>query len=168
MEEAQKSYDMMKFWESAFSEQGLVKYIIRQILDFFNERANYYLSIISNNTFSIRFNELLEEKIITSNRTIHYESLSGGEKKKFSLAVMLALNDLLFLSGKEKSDVMFFDEVADSLDKGGIRGLYELIQEISSHKKLFLITHNQYLVSLIEDDVEELLVEKKNNITIFK
>ena len=168
MEEAQKKYDMLKFWETAFSEQGLVKYIIVQILDFFNERCNYYLSILSNNSFVIEFDELLNEEIKSSSHTIHFESLSGGEKKKFSLSVMLALNDLLVLSGKDRSDLIFFDEVADSLDKEGIKGLYDLIQEISVSKKLFLITHNQYLVSLIEDDVEELLVTKKNNITVFK
>jgi len=168
MEEAQKKYDIMKFWEVAFSEQGLVKYIIRNVLDYFNERANYYLSILSNNAFSIEFDDSLMEEIRSSGSTIHFESLSGGEKQKFSISVMMALNDLLLLSGKDGSNIIFFDEVGDSLDRGGIRGLYELISSISSNKKLFLITHNPYLNSLIEDDAERLFVRKKNNLTTCK
>ena len=39
----QKRYDLLKFWDVAFSEQGLVRYVIRNILSFFNERANYYM-----------------------------------------------------------------------------------------------------------------------------
>ena len=81
---------------------------------------------------------------------------------------MMALNDLLLLSGKDESNVIFFDEVGDSLDREGVRGLYDLISDISTNKKLFLITHNSYLNSLIEDDAERLFVHKENNLTICK
>jgi len=165
MKEVQTKYEIMRFWELAFSEQGLIKYIIHHILDFFNKKSNYYLSILSNNSFSIIFDELLDESITLDGTRIYYDCLSGGEKKKISLSVMLALNDLLFLSGKDKADMIFFDEVGDSLDKEGIKGLHELIEQISSEKKLFLITHNQYLSSLIGGNSTEMLVQKKNNIT---
>jgi DNA repair exonuclease SbcCD ATPase subunit len=168
MEEAQKKYDIMKFWESAFSEHGLVKYIIRNVLEYFNERANHYLSTLSNNSFTITFDDSLSEEIKSAGNIIHFESLSGGEKKKFSISVMMALNDLLLLSGKDESNVIFFDEVGDSLDREGVKGLYELISNISTNKKLFLITHNSYLNSLIEDDAKRLFVHKKNNITVCK
>jgi len=168
MEEAQKKYDIMKFWESAFSEQGLVKYIIRNILEYFNDRANHYLSTLSNSSFSIEFDDSLMEEIRSGGGIVHFESLSGGEKKKFSISVMMALNDLLLLSGKDESNVIFFDEVGDSLDREGVRGLYDLISDISTNKKLFLITHNSYLNSLIEDDAERLFVHKENNLTICK
>ena len=85
-----------------------------------------------------------------------------------SLAVMLALNDLLLLTGKARSNVIFFDEIADSLDEEGIKGLYELIQQITASKRLFVITHNDYLASLIEDWSDVLLVKKKDHITTVK
>ena len=84
------------------------------------------------------------------------------------MSIMLGLNDLLLLSGKERSNLIFFDEVADSLDEGGVKGLYELIIDISSTKKVFVITHNDYLTSLLEDESENLHVLKKSNITTVK
>jgi len=162
---AQKRYDILKFWEVAFSEQGLVKYIIRNILTFFNDRSNYYMNFLTAGNFSIDFDEFLEETVFLKNKKVFYDSLSGGEKKKVSLSVMLALNDLLLLSGKDRSNIIFFDEIADSLDEEGIKGLHELIKEVTKSKTMFIITHNDYLVSLIEDWAEHLIVEKKGGIT---
>tara|TARA_R110000765_G_scaffold75723_4_gene148434 strand:- start:357 stop:1970 length:1614 start_codon:yes stop_codon:yes gene_type:complete len=165
MSAAQKQYDLMRFWETAFSEQGLVKYVIRNILSFFNERSNYYLGFLTQGNFSIEFDELLQETILNKKKPAYFNTLSGGEKKKLSLSVMLALNDLLLLTGKDRSNVIFFDEIADSLDEEGIKGLYELIQEITQSKRLFVITHNDNLTSLIEDWSDVLEVTKKKHIS---
>ena len=165
MSTASKGYDLMRFWETAFSEQGLVKYVIRNILSFFNERSNYYLGFLTGGNFSIDFDDSLHETILNRSKLAFFDTLSGGEKKKISLSVMLALNDLLLLTGKERSNVVFFDEIADSLDEEGIRGLYELIQQITQSKRLFIITHNDYLTSLIEDKADVLEVRKKDYIT---
>lgn len=165
---AQKRYDLLKFWEVAFSEQGLVKYVIRNILTFFNDRANYYMNFLTAGNFTIDFNEFLEETVFLKKKKVYYTSLSGGEKKKVSLSVMLALNDLLLLSGKDRSNIIFFDEIADSLDEEGIKGLYELIKEVTNSKTMFIITHNDYLMGLIEDWAEHLVVEKKKGITTVK
>jgi len=168
MMRTQKEYDLMRFWELAFSEQGLVKYIIRHILDYFNKMSNFYLATLTKGTFTISFDELLEEAIETKKGKVFFESLSGGEKKKVALSVMLALNDLLVLSGKERSNIMFFDEVADSLDREGVKGLCDLIERLTEKKKLFIITHNEYLSSLIENDATEIKVVKREGVTSFK
>lgn len=165
VENAQRSYDLMRFWEQAFSEQGLIKFVIRNILEFFNDRVNYYLKFLSSSNFSVTFDETLKEKIYNKGTLTFFDALSGGEKRKVSLSIMLGLNDLLLLSGKERSNLIFFDEVADSLDDGGVKGLFELIQDISKNKKVFVITHNDYLNSLLEDESENLHVTKKSNIT---
>ena len=158
----------MRFWETAFSEQGLVKYIIEHILDYFNERANYYLGFLTAGKFSITFDDVLSENIKNNGSDVLYESMSGGEKKKISLAVMLGLNDLLILSGKERSNLLFFDEVADSLDKEGVKGVCELMEILSTEKKVFIITHNEYLSSLIEDNASTLTVWKRDKLTNVK
>ena len=54
---------------------------------------------------------------------MHYISLSGGEKRKINLSVLLALRDLLSFTDKNQLDIIFFDEVAENLDEGGIQGL---------------------------------------------
>jgi DNA repair exonuclease SbcCD ATPase subunit len=162
---AQKRYDLMRFWEHAFSEAGLIKYIIRNVLEYFNERCNSYLSTLTKGNFVIKFDDTLTETIYNRDVEAHYHSLSGGEKKRMSLAVLLGLNDLLLLTGKDRSNVVFFDEVAESLDPEAVKGLIEVIHQVSKHKKLFLITHNEYLTSLLEEYSETLTVSKRNNLT---
>ena len=126
------------------------------------------MNFLTTGNFTIDFDEFLDETVYHKKKKVYYSSLSGGEKKKVSLSVMLALNDLLLLSGKDRSNIIFFDEIADSLDEEGIKGLYELIKEVTKSKTMFIITHNDYLVGLIEDQAEHLVVEKKKGITTVK
>ena len=148
--EAAINYEVMKFWEKAFSEQGLIKFVIRNILDFFNKKCNTYLSRLTNRQFYLEFNEELHEVIATNKRSIPYISLSGGEKRKINLAVLMALQDLLSFSKKSKSNILFLDEVTENLDDKGITGLCNLLQDLKSKRKIFIITHNKELKSLFE------------------
>ncbi len=142
-------YEVMRFWEKAFSQQGIIKFIIRNILDYLNNKVNYYLSFLTNSKYSLYFDEELNEKVITNNQDIQYISLSGGEKRKVNLAVTMALKDLLLLTDKNQTNILFLDEIAENLDEEGITGLYSLLQEIKKDKLIFVITHNKYLKTLL-------------------
>ena len=161
------NYDIMKFWEKAFSESGLVKYIIKNVLDYFNSKVNFYLSHLSQGKFFITFDEELKETITHNERSVAYISLSGGEKRKVSLAVMLGLQELLKMSHKQKTNLMFFDEVAENLDREGLEGLYILLSELKKDKSLFVITHNNYLKSLM-DNSKSLTIIKANGTSKIK
>ena len=152
-------YETMRFWEKAFSEAGLVKYIIRNILKYLNGKVNFYLSHLSKGKFFLEFNEELKETITHQGREVHYISLSGGEKRKIDLAVLLGLQQLLAISSTEESNLMFFDEIAENLDQDGLDGLYILVSELKKEKTLFVITHNNYLKSLL-DNVRTLTITK--------
>ena len=158
------SYDVMRFWEKALSEQGVIRYVIKNVLEYFNDRCNFYLSYLTDSKYFVEFDEELVENITTNKTIIQYISLSGGEKRKINLAVMLALKDLLLLTDKHQSDLVFFDEVAENLDEEGVRGLYELFQEIKKDKTVFIITHNKYLKTLL-DSAKRLSVVKHKGIT---
>lgn len=160
----EKKIEIIKFWEIAYSEQGLIKYIIRNILQYFNEKCNYYLSYLSENQFCISFNDLLEETIVRKNTPVFYSALSGGEKRKIDIAVLLALQSLLVLSDKDKSNLIFLDEVADGLDEKSIFGLCSLLNELKKEKLIFVITHNPHLKSLL-DETKKINLVNENGIT---
>ena len=159
-----RSLDIMKFWEIAFSEQGIIKFIIRNILDYFNDRITYYLGYLTNGQYRLIFDDTLEEKVYIGGSQTYYMSLSGGERRKINLAVLLALHDLLSLTDKEQSDILFFDEVTENLDEESTNGLYILLQELKKKKTIFLITHNDSLKSML-DSSQELVVRKSNGVT---
>jgi len=159
-------YEVMRFWETAFSEKGLIKYVIRNVLQFFNEKSNYYLSYLTDNKYFIEFDEELIEKITTNGGFIHYISLSGGEKRKINLAILLAMKDLLHLTDSEDSNLLFFDEVAENIDKEGIAGLYQLLQEIKKDKTIFIITHNKELKTLLDSVPRISIMKHKGTSTL--
>jgi DNA repair exonuclease SbcCD ATPase subunit len=165
-QQASSNYEVMRFWEKAFSEAGLVKYIIRNVLGHFNGKVNFYLSHLTQGKFSIEFDEQLNETITTKKKNIHYMSLSGGEKRKISLAVMLGLQELLLLSNPNESNLMFFDEVAENLDQDGLEGLYILLSELKKSKTLFIITHNNYLKSLLDSSKTLTITKYRGTSTI--
>ena len=144
------TYGTMRFWEKAFSEKGMIKYIIGNILKFFNTRVACYLSYLTNSRIFLEFNKQLEEIVTISKQETPYISLSGGEKQKVNLAVLLALKDLLLFTNKTQSNLIFFDEVTNSLDEEGVIGLYQLLTEIKKDKSIIIITHNKYLKNLMD------------------
>lgn len=156
----EKEIEILKFWEIAYSEQGLIKFIIRNILQYFNDRCNFFLSYLSDNHFTIKFNDTLEENISRGPTTVFYSALSGGEKRKIDIAVLLALQSLLILSDKDKSNLIFLDEVADGLDDKSIYGLYSLLNELKKDRLIFVITHNSYLKSLLDESKKIYLVNE--------
>ena len=104
-----------------------------------------------------------------SDKLVHYISLSGGEKRKINLSVLLALRDLLSFTDKNQLDLIFFDEVAENLDEEGIQGLHHLLNEIKKTKNVFVITHNKHLktlldsaprITIIKDSGESKILEK--------
>lgn len=145
------SYEVMRFWETAFSEKGLLQYIIKNVLKYFNDRCNTYLYHIANGQYYIEFDTELNEVIWSEKRKLLYPSLSGGQKRMINLSVMLALQDLLSLTGTDRTDVLFFDEIGENLSEKSLYGLYILLQELKTQgKKIFLITHNDRLKSLLD------------------
>ena len=154
-------YEVMRFWEKAFSEQGVIKHIINNVLEYFNEQCNYYLSYLTNSKYSVQFDEELTEKIETNGRLLSYISLSGGEKRKLNLAVLLGLKDLLLLTDKSHVDLLFFDEVAENIDEEGIEGLHQLLLELKKSKTIFVITHNKYLKTLLDSSPRLSIIKHK-------
>jgi len=154
-------YEVMRFWEKAFSEQGVIKHIINNVLDYFNERCNYYLSYLTNSKYSVEFDEELTEKIETNGRLLSYISLSGGEKRKLNLSVLLGLKDLLLLTDTSHVDLLFFDEVAENIDEEGIEGLHQLLLELKKSKTIFIITHNKYLKTLLDSSPRLSIIKHK-------
>ena len=165
--ELESLLEVMKFWEVAFSEKGLIRYIIRNILDYFNLRSNEYASILTGGQFSLEFNDELSETIRNNNVETKYISLSGGEKRKVNLAIMLALQDLSSKISRTDCNLLFFDEVCDNIDNPGILAVNNLLRMLESQnpeKKVLVITHNNYLQELL-GDTDAITVRKQKGIS---
>ena len=156
-----KYLDILKFWESVFSEQGIVKYIIHNVLDHFNNRCMHYLSILTNGKATIKFNDSFEEAITINGQVTYYNSLSGGERKKINFAVLLALQSLLDFTSKAKFDFILLDEVVESIDDESVGNFFTLLNELSKNKVIFVISHNSALKEYLVNKRKIKLVKSK-------
>jgi DNA repair exonuclease SbcCD ATPase subunit len=162
----ENQYDIYGFWDKAFSEKGLVRFVIRTVRDYLNTHCNYYLGYLTNGRITVEFDEELREYIEVTGKHRHYISLSGGERRKVNLAVMLGLQTLLTMSNGHQSSVLFFDEVAENLDEDGINGLYDLLCDLKKDKTLFVITHNPHLAQLLSRHKKIIITKQKGVSTI--
>jgi DNA repair exonuclease SbcCD ATPase subunit len=158
-----KRYEILRFWEKAFSEKGLIKYIIRNILGYLNGQSNYYVSFLSQQ-FYMNLKDDLSIDIFQGAVKKDYNILSGGERRRLDLAITLALNDLTATVNNSSSNIVFFDEAVENLDKEGIKGFSTLLESIAKNKKLFIITHSQYLTELLHK-ANTIKVKKKKGKT---
>lgn len=147
------------FWQKAFSEQGIIRSIIQNILDEFNGLVGHYLGILTDGNYTIEFDSTLDEVIFCKDRKVSYISLSGGEKNKVDLATMLGLQRLPSLIGKSDINILLFDEFGGFLDEPSFKNLYILLQELSKSKDLFVITHNKNLRGLLHEANELTIIK---------
>ena len=155
----QSKLDMLKFWTTAFSNQGIKSFILDDITPFLNRRANYYLSKLSSGQLEIIFStqttlkgggqrEKFSLKVNNKNGGSEYGANSGGERKRIDLSINLALQDLIASRGNKKINIAIFDEVFDALDDSGVDGVMSLLKELSKSKSTILVvSHNDYFKS---------------------
>ena len=127
---------------------------------FLNERANYYLSKLTESTIEVEFttqeklkNGKIKDKFSVKVTNIHgddeYKGNSNGEKRRVDVAINMALQDLVSSRSNKKLDIIVYDEVFDGLDEIGCNTVIELLQEKAKiFGTVIVITHNEHLKQL--------------------
>lgn len=155
--------------EKVFGKDGLRTYVFNQIIPIFNEKINYYLSYLSDNLFvtidtktqlksgkSVDKFDVSVEKIGGAKS---YSGLSTGQKRRADIAIVMAFKYLYSLFGKDK-DIMFMDEIFDSLDEVGIESAVNMLRKEGGTR--FCITHRQDLKDYFDNVIT---VEMKNGVS---
>lgn len=104
----------------------------------------------------------LNVDIYLNNINVFYEELSGGQKQLVNLAIAFAMNSLV--SSSRGLNLVFLDEIFESLSSDNIEIVINLINHIYQGKSLFLITHQD---SLPLSNYKVLNVDIKNGLSIY-
>lgn len=167
----QQDLDVLQFWLKGFSNSGIKSMLLDDITPFLNERANKYLQVLSGNHVHVEFStqtplksgemrDKFQIKVINDDGGDSYISNSSGEKRRIDVAINLALQDLIASRANKKLNIMFMDEVLDTLDRQGTDSVIELLMEIAKDKSsIFVISHNDDIQSYFQNF---LLVTKKD------
>lgn len=158
------------FWVTAFGDSGIRKFVIDGIIPALNSRIAYWLQYLIEGKIKLEFNNELEEKIErnpSDGDPFVYHVMSGGERRRLNLAVSQAFAYVMTLSSGVCPSIVFLDEVTTNIDPIGVNGVYNMIVELSKDRKVFITTHDQNLLELLEG-CQSIKLEKKAGFTKIK
>ena len=101
----------------------------------------------------------LDLEIRRNRQILDLKQLSGGERRKVSIIILLALQQLMERVGGIKTNLLVVDEIFDALDLENLQFAVELFTGFEGEKSVFIITHNEILKEMVPNVIE---VEKVN------
>lgn len=162
-----------EFWVSAFGDAGIKSFVFDLVCSNLTNKANRYLNLLSGGAISISFDtqkktkggELREKfdcNIVTDGVSVDYASYSGGEKRRISLAVDMALSDIMVEYHGSKFNVVVFDEQDSYLDTNGRKQYLALLKSLGREKRVFVVAHDTEFKGYFDNVTT---VEKKGGIS---
>lgn len=130
-----------------FSPTGIRAYVFEGLINEINDKISEYLDSLSENTIKFSFeSDESNGKFVEvcehtgTQRSIH--SLSGGEFRRLSLAVDLALSDVVCNRMSIYPNVLFLDEALEGLDMAGREIVLSLLTDVVQKKEaVYVVDH---------------------------
>ena len=169
VKELENKLPYYQYWNIGFGEKGIRKYVIDGIIPQLNNRIAYWLQFLIDNKIVLTFDNELNENIVRNppdGNPYIYHALSAGQRRRLNLAVSQAFADIMMLSTGTIPSVIFLDEVTTNIDRQGVSAVYDVIQELSQDKQVFVTTHDQDMMKLLENHDSINLIYEKGFTTI--
>lgn len=152
-----------EFWVRGFGNAGLPSLILDEVLPDLTARANHYLGILTDGGISIAFDTettlasgAVRDKFAINLTVEGFAGVtpSGGQARKVSIAVDLALMDLLAARERSAVDLLLLDEVLDGLDAVGKSRVIDLLVELRKRRSsIFVISHDPEIKEVFEHSI---------------
>ena len=158
-----------EFWVKAFSDVGIRKFVIDGIMPALNSRISYWLQFLIESKIRLTFDNELNETIEnepSDGEPFIYSDMSGGEQQRLNLSVSQAFAYVMMLNSGVSPSCVFLDEVTKNIDPLGVEGVYKMILELSKTKRVFVTTHDQDLLNLMQGCQSIHLVRKDGFTTL--
>ena len=151
--------------EKAFSDKGIKSHVLDLIMPLLNDGVNKYLEVLTGSTISVMFStqsakidgtlaDKLDVRVTNKGFEADYSTLSSGEQRRVDIAIGLALQDLVMSRSNLSFNVLFYDELFDSLDSTGVEKVVELLnQRLSTASSIFVISHDTSLKALFDKSI---------------
>lgn len=125
-------------------------YLLRSTVDFLNSQLNTYSKYLFSNESDIIKVSTDSQKLDIFLGDSDYSTLSGGEKRRVDLAIMLAQRDLASEIAGMSSNILILDEIMESMDETATQVTLDLLenqsQTSSNLESMFIISHNNYAI----------------------
>ena len=158
LSKCRKELATVKVCETVLGLKGVRAHIIAQSLAGIQGVANSWLERIAGEGLRLELSPYTEKSsggisdaisinIIGAGGGHGYKAASGGERRRIDVALLFALLEVAEAASGHRNGTLFFDEVFDALDKGGVEAVVESLHEIAKHRAVVVITHSADLSS---------------------
>ena len=141
------------YWITGFGEQGIRKWIVDGIVPELNNRINYWLQFLIDNRITLKFdnelNETIQRNPVDGDPYV-YHAMSTGQRRRLNLSVSQSFAHIMMLSAGSIPSIIFLDEVSTNVDFSGNIGIYKMILELAQDRQVFITTHDQGLLQMLE------------------
>lgn len=160
-----------RFWAEGFSKRGIQSLLLDEIADAFNRKRKEIFPLLTHGVYDVQFSttsktqkgetrEKTEFHVTQHGRPVEYGSLSGGQKRRVDVGVMLTL----ILANAHRQQVpgvlglVVLDEVFDFLDSDGAETLSATLDQMTDTiPSIYVVTQNSDMQSMFP---QTLLVEQ--------
>ena len=164
LENCSKELPYYEFWVKAFGDKGIRKFVVEGIIPALNSRIAYWMQYLIDGKIELKFDSEFEETITRNGTTADYYGLSNGELRRVNLAVSQAFAYVMMLNTGFCPSIVFLDEITGGgIDRAGISGIYNMIFELAKERQVFVTTHNQSLLEMLQG-CQSLTLKKENDI----
>jgi DNA repair exonuclease SbcCD ATPase subunit len=167
IEEAEADIPYYEYWKEGFGPNGIRKWVIDGIIPALNTKIEYWLQFLIENKVKLTFDNKLKETIHRNPRdgeAFVYHAMSTGERRRLNLAVSQSFAHIMRIATGTNPSVVFLDEVSTNIDPLGVQGIYNMICELSEDKQVFVTTHDQDLLKMLET-AHVIRLQRKDGIT---
>lgn len=168
IEAVQKTIAIYDYWRTGFSKQGLQSLLVEEIAVRFNANRSDIFPLLTQGIYDVQFStlsttrsgELRERTEFLVNEhgaPIPYAALSGGQRRRIDIGIMLVLTQAVaeWMGTKGVLGLLILDEVFGFLDASGAEGLLAALGQIATQvPTIYVITHDTHLQSMIPNTIE--------------
>lgn len=127
-------------------------YVFTNALNELNFRTNQYLTELFETEATIKFSnedQKIESSIVIDGNKRSLGLLSGGQNRRFNLAVDLALSDIVSYRKTSKLDILIFDEYFKDLSEISMEKCLDLLK--TRKCPVMLIEHNSIFKNVVDN-----------------
>mgnify|MGYP003829919211 CR=1 FL=1 len=158
------------FMEYVVSEDGVKKFVVKNIVSLLNTRLQFYLTKLGVNydcIFDNNFNAIFK----TETGLCEYNNFSAGERMRLKIAALFAFRDILFDQALIDFNILVVDEFFDSaLDQYSVNKMLNILKDISEKTNItvFVISHRQEIKLREGIFSSKIIIEKRGGDSTLK
>lgn len=161
----QRDLNIAEFWVDGFGNKGVKSLLLDSVVDWMNNVALYFANKLSRATLIPVFSSISQLKsgearetfsvnVKKGEKIVEYKMISGGEKRRVDVIVLLTLYRLLSLRAGREVNLLVFDEVMESLDEEGMEQVVDVLREFKDDGKcVYVISHQEEAKSLFDTEL---------------